>query len=58
MVLKSKNKLMSAQVRFCDQMCFGNKYEKKNTFNLRGVWISKLNIDAYVINYSLNSSSA
>lgn len=49
MVLKSKNKLMSAQVRFCDQMCFGNKYEKKNTFNLRGVWISKLNIDAYVI---------
>lgn len=39
---------MSAQVRFCDQMCFGNKYEK-NAFNLRGVWIFKLNINAYII---------
>ena len=47
-VLRSINKHMSVQVRFCGQMCFGNKNEK-NTFNLQSVWFSKLNINAYVI---------
>lgn len=30
-------------------MCFGNKKMEKNTFNLQSVWISKLNINAYII---------
>lgn len=47
-VLRSINKLMSVQVRFCGQTCFGNKNEK-STFNLQSVWISKLNINAYII---------